>query len=269
MTPGERRPGALPPRAGRRGRGALSQSPSPPPVLPPPSPAPAGRGWYGPARPGGSARPPARRGRATVIPRRAAPARSSVPAPRAPTHPPALRPSGPQPQPQGRRPMSLGESHGEPGVRTGWGPAGVGPGPTIPPISGQKQSGKPPAAPGPRAGAGGRPGLYLRLLECGMGRSAASSCPHPRPSDSRGGGGPGMAVRSLWSLAGRFVSGGGAGPWLRVTRRLRGPGPSWPIQGESQGKSSRRPAGGARVCASGRWGGRGGDRGTRDRPCLP
>lgn len=96
--------------------------------------------------------------------------------------PPGLWQSRPEPQPQGRKPMSLGESHGEAGVGTGLGSGRGGSGhEDFPQISGQSQSGKSHTVPGPRVGIDGHRWLHLHLLECGMGPSA-----RPRPRDSKG-----------------------------------------------------------------------------------
>lgn len=80
--------------------------------------------------------------------------------------------------------MSLGESYGEAGVWTGLGSRrGGSEHQDFPQINGQNQSGKSHTVPGLRMGIDGRRWLYLRLLECGMGRSVR---PRSRPSDSKG-----------------------------------------------------------------------------------
>lgn len=106
--------------------------------------------------------------------------------------------------------MSLGESYGEAGVWTGLGSGRGGSGhQDFPQINGQNQSGKSHTVPGLRMGIDGRRWLYLRLLECGMGRSVR---PRSCPSDSKGESAPryGCEEPTNLSPAVRFVAGGGA-----------------------------------------------------------
>lgn len=148
--------------------------------------------------------------------------------------------------------MSLGESHGKAGVRTG---LRSGPGwvqaPTPPELMDRIQSRGSHAVPGVRVGMDGHHWPYLHLLEGGVGSSA---CPHP--SDSRVGSLGDVTVRSLW---GRRTSVGGA------RRSFRGLGTGWLGSSADPALSGRprvgplrkvllRPAGGARVCASGSLG---------------